>query len=59
MYNRKMDKKIKFEFNQTFYFDGHKYQSGDCIEVSEDQAKEWSSKHFGKVFKSKKSKKEK
>ena len=54
-----MDKKIKFQFNQTFYFDGHKYQSGDCIEVSEDQAKEWSSKHFGKVFKPKKSKKEK
>tara|TARA_X000000950_G_scaffold288334_1_gene404540 strand:- start:736 stop:900 length:165 start_codon:yes stop_codon:yes gene_type:complete len=54
-----MDKKIKFQFNQTFYFGGHKYQSGDCAEVSEDQANEWSKNHFGKIYKPKKSKKEK
>ena len=60
MYNVYMTKKlVKFVFNQTTYYGGQKYQSGDVLEVPEADAKEWDKVNFGNIYKPKSSKKKK
>ena len=59
MYNRNMkQKKIKFEVNQTFYYAGNKYVSGDVVELLEHEVSEWEAKGYGTAAKAK-TKKEK
>lgn len=55
------DKKVKFVFNQTAYYGGQKYQSGDVLEVPEAEADDWDKMNFGNIYKprSSKNKKEK
>lgn len=53
------DKTIKFIFNQTSYHNGHKYQSGESIEISEKEASAWENVNFGKFYKPKVGKKKK
>tara|TARA_R100001126_G_C4829794_1_gene151173 strand:+ start:511 stop:690 length:180 start_codon:yes stop_codon:yes gene_type:complete len=54
MYNRNMkEKRIKFEVNQTFYYAGDKYLSGDVVELLETEVAEWEAKGFGKAAKAK------
>ena len=47
------DKKIKFVFNQTYYYGGKKYQSGDVIEILEKDKSDWDAVQFGNVYKPK------
>ena len=54
MYNRDMkEKRIKFEVNQTFYYAGNKYISGDVVELLEDEVSDWEAKGFGSAVKAK------
>lgn len=50
---------VKFVFNQTTYFRGQKYQAGDTLDVSVEQADEWNKLSFGNVYKPRGNKKEK
>ena len=60
MYNGTMsDNKVKFVFNQTYYYGGEKYQSGDIIEIPEKEAQDWDKAYFGNIYKPKGSKKKK
>jgi|TARA_R100000084_G_C4606224_1_gene125717 hypothetical protein len=60
MYNKSMNNKtVKFVFNQTTYWAGTKYQSGQTIEVPEAKAAEWDKLSFGNIYKPRGSKKEK
>ena len=51
-------KKMKFEVNQTFYYAGNKYVSGDVVELLEHEVSEWEAKGYGTAAKAK-TKKEK
>jgi hypothetical protein len=54
MYNGNMsDTKIKFVFNQTYYYGGKKYQSGDSIQIPKKDIAQWSDLEFGEVYKPK------
>ena len=46
-------------FNQTTYWAGTKYQSGQTIEVPEAKAAEWDKLSCGNIYKPRGSKKEK
>lgn len=54
-----MNDKVKFVFNQTAYYGGKRYESGDVIEVPSRDADEWDKMYYGNIYKPKKSKKEK
>ena len=47
------DTKIKFVFNQTYYYGGEKYQSGDSIEIAKKDIAEWGNVQFCNVYKPK------
>ena len=47
------DTKIKFVFNQTYYYGGKKYQSGDSIQIPKKDIAQWSDLEFGEVYKPK------
>jgi hypothetical protein len=60
MYNRVMsDNTIKFVFNQTAHYGGVRYQSGDVVELSVEDADKFKSVGFGDVYKQKSVKKKK
>ena len=45
------EKTVKFEVNQTFYYAGDKYLSGDVVELLDTEVSEWEAKGFGKAVK--------
>ena len=47
------NKTIQFVFNQTYYYRGNKYQSGDVIDILEKEKPEWDKVSFGNVYKPK------
>ena len=49
---------MKFEVNQTFYYAGDKYVSGDVVELLEHEVSGWEAKCYGTAAKAK-TKKEK
>lgn len=60
MYNKSMDsKKVKFSFNQTAYYQGKRYESGDSLELPVEDANKFANLNFGDVDKPKASKKNK
>ena len=47
------EKRVKFEVNQTFYYAGDKYLSGDVVELLEDEVAESEAKGFGSAARAK------
>jgi len=53
------EKLIKFVFNQTAYVGGKKYQSGDTVELTQDEADVWQHRSYGFIYKPRGNKKKK
>ena len=47
------EKRVKFEVNQTFYYAGDKYLSGDVVELLDTEVAQWEAKGYGSTAKAK------
>ena len=54
MYNGNMsDTKIKFVFNETYYYGGKRYDAGDTMDIAKKDVAEWENVSFGNIYKPK------
>jgi len=54
MYNKIMsDTKIKFVFNETYYYGGKRYDAGDTMDIAKKDLAHWENVSFGNIYKPK------
>jgi len=45
------DTKIKFVFNETYYYGGKRYDAGDTMDIAKKDLAHWENVSFGNIYK--------